>query len=158
MNRILTEISKYQRKPAARKADGVFTVEGEKMFSEAPAGRIRSVVVSESYLLAHPGIEEEVRDRAVKAGRKTGFYAVKDADFARVSETETPQGVLAVVEQFAYTEDDLFGAENGLFILLESVQDPGNVGTILRTADAFGTRTIRRSSGPRWARSSGCLF
>ena len=58
-----------------------------------------------------------------------------------MSQTKTPQGLLAVVERYHYTMEDLISVmdkrENGnTFLVLESIQDPGNLGTIVRTAEA----------------------
>ena len=64
-----------------------------------------------------------------------------DRLFASVSGTETPQGVAALVRPRAGTLDDLLGGIP-LVLMLAGVQDPGNVGTLVRTAEAFGASGI----------------
>jgi len=59
--------------------------------------------------------------------------------FRRLSDTESPQGIMAVVKKRIYSEEEFFAAKPGAnVIVLDRLQDPGNVGTILRTADAAG--------------------
>ena len=87
-----------------------------------------------------------------------------------MSDTQTPQGDLAVVEQFSYQLSDVLkNSPDGKapeLVILETLQDPGNLGTILRAGEGAGVTgiildrgsavfTARRSSVPRWARSTG---
>lgn len=69
------------------------------------------------------------------------IYSVEDRIFSKLTSTETPQGVLGVVKKTSYDEEDFFHARensNGNIIVLDRLQDPGNIGTILRTADGAG--------------------
>lgn len=97
-----------------RDETGLFVVEGEKMVAEAHASsfKVRQVI----------RVEEE--------GEKT---------MSRISGLTTPPGVLAVVEQKKSQSAELSG---GLCLALDSVRDPGNMGTIIRIADWFGVDTI----------------
>ncbi len=61
-----------------------------------------------------------------------------DRLFAGVSGTETPQGIAALVRPRAFTFDDLLRGDVPLVVVLVGVQDPGNVGTVFRSAEAFG--------------------
>lgn len=70
-----------------------------------------------------------------------------DRVFAQVSDTKTPQGILCVLEQFHYTLPDLLKRKNPHLLLLEDLQDPGNLGTILRTAEGAGVDGIILSRG-----------
>ncbi len=100
-------------------------------------------------------------------GRVSGMEkaeVVSDSVFQYLSDTKNPQGILAVVKQLHYKLDDLFG-ETPLIIVLENVQDPGNLGTILRTAEAAGVTGILMSEGcadiynPKVTRSTmGSIF
>lgn len=133
MNAFCTDILKWQKKPGLRKKDGVFIVEGIRMFSEIPTERLRGAVLSESFARENEALPESLR----KAGTFP-VYVVKDGDFERISDTKTPQGILAVVKAFSYTEEEVFSDENGVYVLLENLQDPGNLGTIFRSAEAAG--------------------
>lgn len=68
-------------------------------------------------------------------------FAVEDKIFYKLCDTETPQGVLGVVKKTCYNEKSFFKTRensNGNIIVLDRLQDPGNIGTILRTADGAG--------------------
>ena len=77
-------VMQLQKKSRFRREEGAFVVEGPKMFLELPRERIRQCFVSESFV---PGHEELIE--------KYGCEIVKDAVFREVSDTQTPQGVLA---------------------------------------------------------------
>lgn len=146
MSQITKNIQKWQKKPSARRDDGVFIVEGIKMFREIPKERLLYVVASESFLKGNAELMNEVRKgmkeaEAVSEG-KARFETVSDSEFLKLSDTKTPQGILAVLSAFDYREDELLSRENGLFILLENLQDPGNLGTILRSGEACNVTAV----------------
>ena len=159
MNRILTEISKFQKQPAFRREAGVFLVEGPKMVGEAPADMVLTLVMTERFSKENAGFEKRFpKDR-------TKVVIASEEDFSRISDTKTPQGVLAVVRRFSYGLDDVVRDPNGVYVLLDSVQDPGNVGTIFRSAEASGASGVilNRSSAeiyhPKVVRSTmGAIF
>jgi TrmH family RNA methyltransferase len=64
-----------------------------------------------------------------------------------LSDTETPQGIVAIVEQSKWTVDDVFANGTGDVLVLDAVRDPGNVGTLLRTAEAAGARGVLATRG-----------
>lgn len=121
------------KKARERKKEGVFLVEGMKMFRETPRDRLVQTFVSESFL-QEPGHE------ALLEGIQ--WEAVKDSVFTQMSDTLTPQGILSVVRQQERTAEELFAGERPLLLILEDLQDPGNVGTIFRTAEGAGVSGI----------------
>jgi len=100
-----------------------------------------------------------LKRKAGRAGR------VLPADlFQELSSTENSQGVITLVRLPEWSREDVFEAD-GLVVVLDGLQDPGNVGTIVRTAEAFGAGGIVFSSGssrpyhPKTLRASaGSLF
>ena len=116
-------------KAKERKKEQVFLVEGIKMFEEAEEQYIREVYVSESFLEKH-GVSEKLQ--------KVGYETVSDEVFKKISDTKAPQGILCVMNQYKYTLDNLLEKENPVLVLLEDIQDPGNLGTILRTGEGAG--------------------
>jgi TrmH family RNA methyltransferase len=72
------------------------------------------------------------------AGRAIPIEELSEREFASLAETDTPQGVLAVIEPKAWTLADLNPKPRAPVLVLDAVQDPGNVGTLLRTAFALG--------------------
>jgi TrmH family RNA methyltransferase len=117
------------KKSKARNEAGVFVVEGFKMFQEIPVDRIKQVYLSESFYELHK-----------EDGRLKGIACelVSDRVFKSISDTQTPQGILCIVEQFQYNLEKMLTKSNPLLLLLENIQDPGNLGTILRTGEGAG--------------------
>ena len=118
--RVLTWRSLKDRK--GRRETGCFLVEGRKMVAEALA----SPFPVEALLIDEARLNEAELPAGIPA------YALPEHVLAAVCDTKTPQGVAAVV-RIAETA----GAGERL-VVLDGVQDPGNVGTIIRTADAAG--------------------
>lgn len=116
-------------KAKERKKEQVFVVEGSKMFEEADEAYIREVYVSESYIE-----KNSISDKL----QRVGFETVSDEVFKKISDTKAPQGILSVMNQYKYTLEDLLKKENPVLVLLEDIQDPGNLGTILRTGEGAG--------------------
>lgn len=129
---------KLQEKGAARREDKVYVCEGRKMFAEVlqyARGSIVKAYFSESFF-AEWG--EEPENAAMISG--LAHEIVADSVFREISKTVTPQGVLAVVRQPEYTLEAMLGhGQSPLrLLLLENLRDPGNLGTILRTAEGAG--------------------
>lgn len=118
------------KKSKARTEQGLFVVEGIKMFRELPAGWVDQVYVSENFEAAGPmGAVRNVCSPLV----------VSDRVFAAMADTCTPQGILALARQPSWEPEQMAVlSENPFFLILEQLQDPGNLGTILRTAEAAG--------------------
>jgi len=137
-NKQVKELVTWNRKSKARKEDNVFLVEGSKMFLEADSKRIRSIYVSESFFAT-----DECRNKM----DEVGFQTVPEDTFKKISDTMTPQGILCVMDRFEYTLEDLLVKENPILMVLEDLQDPGNLGTIMRTAEGAGIDGVILSKG-----------
>lgn len=132
----------WQKKRRVREEDGIYIVEGIRMFVEAPKARVREVYVSESFYKKKK--EELNLDRW---GRK--LEILSDSVYAHVSDTKTPQGVLVVMEQMQYSLEEVIaskGERAPLLMVLDNLQDPGNLGTILRAGEAAGVTGVLMSS------------
>lgn len=127
------------RKAKARREQGCFIVEGPKMFGELPREKCREVFVSESFLK-----QQGERGEALLSGCR--YETVSDEVMRFLSDTQTPQGILAVAEQFSYSLSQVIGAgadgRPPQLIVLETLQDPGNLGTILRAGEGAGVTGI----------------
>lgn len=131
------EIMQLQKKSKLRRERGVFVAEGMKMVSEAPAGRIERCWISESFARKHP-------DFPLPAG--VPVQEAADHVFAAMSDTQTPQGILAVIRCAEASLEDLLKAPDPLLMVLENIQDPGNLGTVMRTGEGAGITGIIMSS------------
>lgn len=145
-NKQIKELAAWNRKSKARREDGVFLAEGTKMFLEAPIERIRNVFVSESFFATETD-ENEKKELCLKKLEQTGYETVPEDTFKKISDTMTPQGILCVMKRFEYTIEDLLSKENPTLMVLEDLQDPGNLGTIVRTGEGAGIDGVIMSKG-----------
>ena len=72
---------------------------------------------------------------------------IDDSLLQRVADTESPQGILAIVKKVDYKLSQIFDKENSLILIVDRIQDPGNLGTLIRTADAAGVDGIITTKG-----------
>lgn len=111
-----------------RDEQGLFVVEGKKQVAEISKDwKIKFIITTNSTLSA--------------LNPQSLTYIVSDQVFKKISGTETPQGILAVVEKKKYDINNIL-AQKGLFVICDNLQDPGNIGTIIRTAEAFSCKGI----------------
>ncbi|MCD7724697.1 MAG: RNA methyltransferase [Clostridiales bacterium] len=137
-NRSVKEVVQLSGKARERNQQDLFVVEGMKMFGEAPAGRIRKVYISQS-------MEKEVYRRYEKKLAGLNCELVADEVFAKMSDTKSPQGILCLVRQYHYQIEQLLAQKEEkqlLLIVLEDIQDPGNLGTIIRTGEGAGVNGV----------------
>ncbi len=135
-NQRVKELLQLQKKAKIRNQEGVFLAEGSRMVLEAPKDRIRKLYISESYDKKHG---KELKEQGFQ------YEVLSDTVFAYVSDTKTPQGILAVIRQLDYKFEDMLTKENPHILVLDNLQDPGNLGTIFRTAEAAGVTGILMS-------------
>ncbi len=162
-NQQIKRIIQLNKKAKTRYEQRVFVVEGMKMSMEAPRESIEAMYVSESFL-----------DDEGKGARIQGYpyEVVSDSIFRTISDTKTPQGILCLVRMPEYCLEDLLGncqpetggagRKNTHLLVLENIQDPGNLGTMIRagegagvtgilmdrtTVDIFNPKTIRATMG-----------
>lgn len=140
-NSQIKKIQKLKKSARFRRQEKCFIAEGFKMIEEALAkDKVQAIYVSEQ------AVEEYERRLAC---RKTTIHVekVKENIFREISDTSTPQGVLALVEMPEYDREQLVTSKEAAFICLEDIQDPGNLGTIMRTAEGAGMTAVVMSKG-----------
>ena len=142
-NSQIKHIQQLMKIAKARRESGLFVVEGIKMFREAPKERIHRVYASVSFL-------ESKDNRTILEEKGFGpgspeMEEVEDKIFRSLSDTVTPQGILCLVRQINTPLSSMLETEDGqepLLMILEDLQDPGNLGTILRTGEGAGVSGV----------------
>lgn len=133
-NEQIKHIMKLQKSAKARKEQGLFVIEGMKLFEEARELKIiKKTYISESFYY------KEVEHLELEGGT---YEILSDSLMKEVSDTMTPQGILALAEKPVYHLEQFFSHKKGSLLFLEDVRDPGNVGTIIRTAEGAGIKGI----------------
>lgn len=126
-------------KRSARQETGLFLLEGPQAAREALAYRPDTLVE----VFATPGAIErhpELAANAEKAG--VAVVSASEAVLEAMADTVTPQGIVAVARQSPSSLRDIFAAGPRLVAICEEVRDPGNLGTIIRAADAAGADAV----------------
>lgn len=135
-NKQVKNLSALLKKSRERKKQGVFVAEGTRMVQETPEGLLQTVYVSQAYE-DNPQFAP-LRERFRVMAPEVGYEVLSDPVFKSVSDTQTPQGILAVVRQPSYGFKDLLCGSGTMLLVLEGIQDPGNLGTMLRTGEGAG--------------------
>lgn len=122
-------------KSRERRQSGLYVVEGLRLCREVPEELIEEIYISQGF--------EIPKDMLLTLKRK-GYETLSSDVFMKVADTVTPQGILFVVrmKQLPVNERAV-----PLILILEDIQDPGNMGTILRTAEGAGVTCVYCSQG-----------
>lgn len=118
---------------SSRPEDNRIGLEGVRLVSDA----VRSGLALEAILASASG-EKSLAALLAELDRPTIVLRTTDKLFASVAATETPQGIAALLRPPQFAFEDLLRGGDPLVVVLVGVQDPGNVGTILRSAEALG--------------------
>ena len=144
-----------------RRATGEFLAEGRQAVSEALAadGVVRRLLVAEAAVDDHQDLLRTAADAAVPIGTLPGGVA------AELTDTVTPQGLLAVCRAVDVPLTEALTPGARLVVFCDQVRDPGNLGTVIRCADAFGADAVLVSTdavdlyNPKTVRAStGSIF
>lgn len=141
-NEKIKAVIQLQSKASVRKKQKLYVVEGTRMYEEVPENELVATYLSEKFY------EDNVKKGKISAEitkrlNKQDYFIVSDNVFKNMSDTVTPQGILAVVRQKEYKLSEILNKKkNQVFMVLESIQDPGNLGTIVRTGEGAGIAGI----------------
>lgn len=137
-NSLFKEIKKLKEKKGRNKSSQ-YIIEGFRLIEEA----FKASLTIE-YIFVNVGLEEKLKEYLGEyINKDTKLYVLKDALLKEICSTEKPQGIVAVVRM---REVDL-ALEGSFYLLCDKVQDPGNLGTIIRTSHAAGVDGIILTKG-----------
>ncbi len=132
-----------RQKASKRRQSQSFLIEGERLVLDTPEEYLEKIYLTRK---AWDRIGETLRRRGLED--RTVLFS--EEAMAKAADTKAPQGVLAVARQPQHTMEELLqsrGLEPPLLLLLEDIQDPGNLGTMFRSAEAAGVNGIIMSKG-----------
>ncbi len=144
-------ILELQKKPKLRRESGLYTIDGPKMAGEIDSEDAEEIYITRDFLNSSGFSECE------NLLKYKPYTVISDSEMKQISDTVSPQGILVVAKQKKYKglkafaeasriyAEHLYGSKKEkalLFMILERLQDPGNLGTIIRTAEACGVTGI----------------
>ncbi len=160
-NAQVKQVCAYVQKAKERRRDRIYVVEGPRMVEEAPVDSVRKMYVTEGFLercCASEGTETNGRQdglqkqeeqasnnrqqRILEKLKVCGYEIVSPQVMEKMSDTSANQGILALLSWPAYNWEGLLAEPDGIYLVLEDLQDPGNLGTIFRTAEGAGVAGI----------------
>ena len=128
-------VSSLLKKASKRREENAYVVEGIRIVLDAPIEDIRCVLISDELLAVDKNVSQFV-DICTNNG--TEVIRLSSKLMKSISDTVTPQGIMAIINCKNYE----LNLEGNRFLLLEDVRDPGNMGTLFRTAEAAGIDEI----------------
>ncbi len=135
-NAQMKNLTLLQKKAKARDEQGIYVIEGLKMFEEArEAGLLTKAYASESFY------KEKIQEDP-NYFTDLDYDIIADAVFKEVSDTKTPQGIMGTVKKASYCLNNILENPEACLLLLEDIRDPGNLGTMIRTAEGAGVTGI----------------
>ena len=155
----IRKLIELQKKAKLRRETGLFVIEGSRLCADTPAQYIKEVYMTENRI-------RNASEKEKRLMQEHPVTLVTEEAMAKAADTTTPQGILCVAKMPVYSRESLLGKTAGeaqeadkadgrgsacggapLLLVLEDIQDPGNLGTIFRTAEAAGATGILMSRG-----------
>ena len=132
-NQRIKHLLLLQQKSALRRADGLFVVEGRREVEHC---------LSAGYIIRTAFVCEEIIESEISLPQGVEIVSVASNVYERIAYRGGTEGIVAVVEARKTTLSDLKLSESPLIVVLESVEKPGNLGAVLRSADAAGADAV----------------
>lgn len=132
-NPIIKEAASLQEKKY-RDRLGMYLLEGPN-----PVREYMDIGGRPRFIFIKAGAGEEIQGIVSRVKEPTAVYELSEDAFLKISTANSPQGIVAVVDKQIYTEESFFTkVRSSNILVLDRIQDPGNIGTLLRSAEAMG--------------------
>lgn len=134
-NPLIKHISKLIKSAGYRQQSGEYVTEGMRLCRDALSSGIlfSGVLFSEAFFNKNTELCAEFTEKSAET------YVLTDSLFKSISDTKTPQGIMCICK---INPTDILLKQKGNYIALQNIQDPSNMGTIMRTAEALGINGI----------------
>ncbi len=134
-NPLVKQICALQTSSKARKESGLFVLEGLRSLKDANENNVKF----SKFVVSNGAAGKYAEDINILSGCADSCYLVTDDIFKKISDTDSPQGILALAE---IPKNDKLPQKSGRYIALERIADPSNLGAVSRTAEALGVAGI----------------
>jgi RNA methyltransferase, TrmH family len=158
-NPFIKSLVQLQEKAKARRQSGTFLIEGQREVMLAKKG---GYTIETVLFLPEMLTEQQVKDLA---GRQTELIEISKEVYQKLAYRDTTEGIIAIANSKSLTLNELELGDNPLIMVAEAPEKPGNIGALLRTADAANLDAVIIANpksdmyNPNIVRSSvGCLF
>lgn len=161
-NAKIKQLIQLRNRSKTRREADVFIVEGIRMFCEVPEDRIQETFITEDFMnkisIVNSGKNSDSQkkenattlqlyEKAKERIKNLRYEIVTQEVFDKITDTITPQGIMCTVKCYHYKQEEILGKETPFLLMLEDIQDPGNLGTMFRTAEGAGIDGILMSKG-----------
>ncbi len=134
----IKHVVRLSQRARLRKDEGLFVCEGKRLVAEIPPGRLREIYYTASVM------KDSRLFEWITARSGEGIFAeeVSESVMEKMSQTVHSQGIVALASIQGYTKEDIMASHDPMLLILDRLSDPGNLGTILRTAEAAGVSGV----------------
>ena len=143
-NERIKDTVKLLKSAKERKYSERYIVEGLRMFREIPDEMIDLIFLTQDFYKAHVMNDDRMLNVIGRASEEGRSFVVRENILSKITGTNNPQGIVATVKMKENSLQDILGNKEAApqIIILERLQDPGNMGTIIRMAEASGCTGI----------------
>ncbi len=134
-NQLIRSVRKLLLSSKYRKEQKLFVIEGARSVFDV----LNSSCEVKYFLITHEAYNKHISEANQMVKKSDESYLISENVTDALTDTQTPQGIFAVCKMQEY---DIDYSSGGKYIILDNVRDPGNVGTIIRTAEAFGVKAV----------------
>ncbi len=166
-NPLIKRIEQLQRKSKSRRLENAFVVEGKREVALCDQGSfvIQSLIICPAIFNCETTVTAQEVDRNLKLNQQPEIITVSTTVYEKIAYRTTTEGCMAIVTSKNATLESLQLGDNPLLLVAESIEKPGNIGALLRTADAAAvdavilTNALSDVYNPNVIRASiGCVF
>ena len=137
-NSVIKQAAMLNKSAKERRKSGLMLLEGLRICTDAA----KSGYIAKNLLFTETALTKYESELKIAIENAEDVYVISDALARYISDTQHTQGVFSIIKRRSFSENEISFDANSKFIMLENLQDPGNMGTIIRCAEAFGMTAV----------------